>query len=217
MRMEFESDARLLQVHMTLLSLRIETAVSQNEDVANESDALNWLVKRINRLSPQCPEGFRSEENKIQFLRDPVIGREWASQAISQITTSKYSFNGFVSALREGLQYTEELHRHKQVSPPPLSKDLGPLLYQQYGRSPPSVSKFKPRWSQDNASNRGSTFLCKNSLYRNGRRVRCNLCGSDSHLQRFHSEALKKILATASRLEKAPFISSATWLTELMT
>ena len=177
---------------MTLRGLPIETAVSQNEDVTNESDALNWLVKRINRLSPQCPEGFRSEENKMQFIGDAVIRREWASQAISQITTSKYSFNGFVSALCEGLQYTEELRRHKQVSPPSLSKDLGQFLYQQYGRPPRIVSKFKPRLSQDNASNRGSTFLRKNPLDRDGRRMRCNLCGSNSHFQRFHSEALKK-------------------------
>ena len=192
MRAEFESDARRLEVHMTIRSLRIESAVSQNEDVTNDSESLNWLVMRINRLTPQFPEGFRSEENKMQFLRDAVIGREWASQAISQITTSKYSFSGFVSALREVLQYSEELRRHKRVSSPSFGKDFGPLLYQQYGQPPRSVSKFKPRLSQHNAPRRMGILPRRNSLDRSGKRMRCHLCGSDSHLQRFHSEAIKQ-------------------------
>lgn len=76
MRNEFESDARRLQVHMTLRGLSISRVMSDNDDVTDESEALNWLVKRINKLTPQCPEGFRSEDNKIQFLRDAVLGKE---------------------------------------------------------------------------------------------------------------------------------------------
>ena len=59
MRAEFESDALRLGVHMTIRSLPIESAVSQKEDMTNDSESLNWLVKRINRLTPQCSEGFR--------------------------------------------------------------------------------------------------------------------------------------------------------------
>lgn len=129
---------------MTLRSLRTEIAVSHNEDATNESDSLNLLVKRINCLSPQFPEDFRSEENNIQFLWDAVIGSEWASQDISQITTSKYSFDGFVSALREGLRYIEELRRHKRLSTPSLGKECGPLLYQQYRFPPRSVEVKAP-------------------------------------------------------------------------
>lgn len=80
MRAELESDVRRLEVHMTLCSIRIETAFYQNEDVTNESDSLNWLVRIINQLSPQYPEGLSSEENEIQFLRDAVIGREWLAR-----------------------------------------------------------------------------------------------------------------------------------------
>ena len=117
---------------------------------------------------------------------------EWASQAISQIKTSKYSLSGFVSALCAGLQYSEELRRHKRVSPPSFGKDFGPLLYQQYGRPLRSVSKFKPRLSQHSAPRHMGILPRRNPLDRSGKRMRCHLCGSDSHIQRFHSEAMKQ-------------------------
>ena len=60
MRDELDSDARRLQVNMTLRGLRVERVMSENENVVDESDALNWPVKRINKLTPQCPEGLRS-------------------------------------------------------------------------------------------------------------------------------------------------------------
>ena len=116
MRDEFESDARRLHVNMALRGLKVERVMSENENVVDGSDALNWLVKCINNLKPQFPEGFRSQDNKIQFLRHADIGIEWASQAISQITTSKYSFKGVISALREGLQYGEEVRRHESAA-----------------------------------------------------------------------------------------------------
>ena len=64
MRTEFESDIKLLQVYMTLRGLRIERVFSENEDVINETDALNCIVKRINKLATQCTKGFGHEENK---------------------------------------------------------------------------------------------------------------------------------------------------------
>ena len=140
-RDEFESDSRGLQLHMTLRGLRVERVLSENENFVDESDGFTGLVKRINTLAPKCPDGFRSHNNKIQFLSDSVIGNEWASQAISQITTPKYSFNGFVSALREGLKYGEEVKRHKSAA---CSTDQQ-TFYQQYGRPPRSVVEFPPK------------------------------------------------------------------------
>lgn len=189
MRTEFESDARRLEVHLTLRGLRLERVISENEDVADSSEALNWLVRRINKLTPQCPEGFRSEDNKIQFLRDAVTGKDWASQAISQINTSKYSLNGFVSALREGLQYDEEVKRMKVLDPAEQQ-----TLFTRYGRPPSHVTKFGPKQNSNSSGprfggqsrGRGLTHgtTRKNPLDSQGKRIIFKLCGSDSHFAR---------------------------------
>ena len=205
MRNEFESDARRLDVHMTRRVLSLEKTLPAIEEVLSDSERLNWLVKRINRLTPQCPEGFRSEENKIQFLRDAVIGKDWASQAISQITTSQYCFKSFVSALREVLQYAEEIRRHKSIWNSPSTRSTAGILCQKYGRAPRFVSKFPQHRYRAPYSARNGNRSRKNPRDRNGKRMLCNICRSDTHLQRFHSESVKNATRDRIAANENPF------------
>ena len=178
MRNEFESDARRLQVHLTLRQLKIDKIIEQKEEVSDDSEALNWLVKFINKLTPQCPEGFKSEENKIQYLRDAVVARDWASLPISQVTSSKYAFNYFVSTLRKALQFSDERKLHEISSK---------THFQQYGREPKSVKKFGNRYGTRNVA---MTHLENgpraklNPLGKDKRRMKCHLCGSENHFMR---------------------------------
>ncbi len=77
--------------------------------LTTESEGLTKLVEHIERLVPQCPPGFRSNENKIRFLRKAVLGFDWALVPIRNIVSHRYKFNAFVTALHESLQLATEL------------------------------------------------------------------------------------------------------------
>ena len=72
---EYNSDSRQLQVQSTLEGLRLNTFISIHS-LTSESEGLNKMVEYIERLAPQCPPGFHSDENKIRFLRSAVLGYE---------------------------------------------------------------------------------------------------------------------------------------------
>ena len=71
---EYDSDARRLAVQSELEMMTL-SRVMLNHDITDEGDALNKIVYRINILTPQCPPEFRSESNKIRFLRSAVLDR----------------------------------------------------------------------------------------------------------------------------------------------
>lgn len=66
-------------------------------------------MELIDRLTPQCRPQFRSEENKINFLRSAVVCIKWAMIPVGSITSAKYTFNQLVTALREHLQLDLEI------------------------------------------------------------------------------------------------------------
>lgn len=55
------------------------------------------------------PPYARSKGNKIEYLRKSLLVYEWSKNVIRNIVSSNYSFNGFVTALHEGLQLEFEL------------------------------------------------------------------------------------------------------------
>jgi len=129
-------------------------------------------VEKINSLAPQCPTGFRSDENKLRFLRNAVLTEPWASQAISQITTSRFTYNGLATALREQLQLSEE---KKALAGPSRT------MFQQYGRNPQQVSRYAQNATRP-VNRKSFDFKKKNAIGRDGKRMLCYLCGGDDHL-----------------------------------
>ena len=153
---EYDSDARRLAVQSELEMLTLHRLMVE-KGISDEGVGLSKLVERINVLTPQCPPNFRSESNKIRYLRSAVLDRDWAQTPVSNITTAQYSFNSLVTALREQLQLqAEKKSRNPQVA----------TLYQRYGRAPPKKN----------------THRHKNPIGRDGKRMLCNGCGSDEHL-----------------------------------
>ena len=51
------------------------------------------------------PPHFRSEPHKIGYLRKAVLGHTLSKTPMSNIVTAQYSFNGFINALREHMQF----------------------------------------------------------------------------------------------------------------
>ena len=84
------------------------------------------------------PPGFRSDENKIRFLQEPVISCEWALAPIRNIISHHYKFHSFVTALHVSLELSNEL---KEACPHSFAdcitelKDEAPEIFShRYGR-----------------------------------------------------------------------------------
>ncbi len=67
MRQEYHSDSRQLQVQNSLETLKLTTFMEER-DITSVSEGLTKLVDYIERLVPQCPQGFREDKHKILYL-----------------------------------------------------------------------------------------------------------------------------------------------------
>ena len=168
---EYENDARQLAAQSELERLTFDQAMMDGD--AKSLDAgLTFLVDKINVLTPQASPEFRSEEHKKRFLRKAVLHAKWASTPIAQMTTARFSFNRFVTALREQIQFEEE----RRTSMPSATG----TYFGKYAVHPKSL-QYRSR------NNRPSHLAKRNPIGRDGRRMLCHTRGSDSHLVRQHN------------------------------
>eukprot|EP00171_Calliarthron_tuberculosum_P023123 IDg23123t1 len=112
---------------VTLEGLKLDTFMSENS-LTSVSEALNKMVEKIHRLTPQCPASFRADENKTRFLHSALINHNWALAPIRNIVTHRYKFNAFVTALHESLQLNVELKNRSSPSSTHLVQDRRRLL-----------------------------------------------------------------------------------------
>ncbi len=181
MRREYDSTARQIQVQSELETLDFRRFMA-SKGITEESSGLKQLVDHINNLFPQCPSDFRSEPEKLRYLRNAVVDVEWAHQPVSQCTSAEYTFNRLATALREALQ----LHLEKQRrSGRPLGTHIvedhsdpamGNTLYGEYGRHPRHVKPLPSSAPRTPSNPAGRTRSAKN-----GTRLTCFRCGSESH------------------------------------
>lgn len=116
-----------------------------DHELPSSTDGLTKVVSMIEEMSPQCPPHFRSEPHKIGYLRNAVLGYSWSKTPISNIVTAQYSFNRFITSLREHMKLEEEI---QNVSWRPTSITHAfseDIFVQQYGRNPKYVQKYPPR------------------------------------------------------------------------
>lgn len=146
MRRKYDSDSRQLQIQSTLECLNFDTFMSE-KSLASHSEGLAKLVEDIEQLTTQCPQGFRSDANKIRFLRKAVLHCEWALAPIRNIVSHRYEFHSFVTALHESLQLSNELKNARSDSYGTHvidDMDTDETHYQRYGRNPRDVLKHGP-------------------------------------------------------------------------
>ncbi len=134
--------------------------------LATEYEGLKRIVEYIERLTPQCPVGFRSHENKIRFLCSAVLGYEWALTPIRRIVTHGYKFHGFGTALHESLNLSEELKSRRSSSvltgiDGMEEEDAAESFFQRNERHPRDVR-------QHNAHNRHSSARGRFTRHRKG-------------------------------------------------
>lgn len=80
------------RVKAKLSTLTLDQFIRKNN--RNLREGLCELATYITNRTPQCPPNFRSEENKFDFLRQAVIGNEWAMY--SAVLDQLRSFNSSI-------------------------------------------------------------------------------------------------------------------------
>ena len=142
MKTEYNANARQLRALRALENARLAVYLAKKRPMST-AVGLDHLVNLVHKLTPQCPQQFRFEANKISFLRKAVLGFTWAKDPIKNIVTSKFSFNAFVTALHESLQLEEEEAAERTVIE---DNTVNPkTYYQRYGRHPKYVRKHQDR------------------------------------------------------------------------
>ncbi len=111
---EYNKDGRQIQIQSKLDSLRIGKFM-RDKNISDFGEGLTKLVEEIQNLTPQCQEEFRTDAHKIKTLRKAVAEcSSWSKTPIQSISTQRYTFNDFVTALHESLQTELELFGHQQ-------------------------------------------------------------------------------------------------------
>jgi len=110
MRRHYNSESKKLQLQSEMDSLDLTTFMHKHQ-LVDFGTGLTKLVDYINALAPQLPTGFGDDPHKTRYLRRAVMSLEWAQQPISQVTTARYTFVQFITALQESLQLQEEISR----------------------------------------------------------------------------------------------------------
>ena len=142
MRMEFNSNARQVQVQNALENLRPYRFMTK-KDINSVSNGLNKIVNHIEKLTSQCPPDFRQEPHSIRYLRNAVKQYSWSKIAISNIVTLSYSFTQLFTALHESLEFEDEI-QHKKITIRQVGAEEGKssnTLYQRYNRNPKHIRK----------------------------------------------------------------------------
>lgn len=169
---EYNSDARQLQVQGRLDTLRLDKFMAEHL-ITSHSEGLTKIVDLIERLTPQCQPQFRSDANKISYLRKAVLGFNWAMVPIGNIITAKYSFNSFVTALREHLQLENEVSLSSSLAVGPFKETMNGTFHQRYRRHPRQVRKYgSPR----NRSGKDTRQISNPSFEKSRRKGICHRC-----------------------------------------
>ena len=109
-RRYFNSESRKLRLQSDMDSLNLSSFMNKH-NVSDYSQGLAKRVNHINALAPELPQGFGDDAHKTRHLRRAIRQFLWALNPIAQLTTSRYTFVQFITALNESLQLKEELYR----------------------------------------------------------------------------------------------------------
>ena len=84
-------------------------------------EALTHCINAIDTLVQQCPTGFRSEQNKIRFLRHVVIDESWTMLPIAKADAGEVDWHQITTDLHAAISLLQE---RKQSMPEKHTKLL---------------------------------------------------------------------------------------------
>lgn len=99
---EYNSQVRQTRVKNYLSSIRSSTFVGQ---VTETSEALAKVYKIISKTGSSLAPG---DAHKIEFLRNAIVGLNWASEPLSRVSTHNLTFQQLFGELEAALQLNKE-------------------------------------------------------------------------------------------------------------
>ena len=113
------------------------------EKEGSMAKGLSSLAAYIANRVPQCPPCFRSESNKVDFLKQAVLDQPWAREILVRIKPST-EFQPLYTELANALQLNQEVEQRTQGShsqPRESTKTSKPFIYFTQPRTVKSMAK----------------------------------------------------------------------------
>ena len=90
-----------------LEGLRLNAILSE-KGYSSPQEALTHFIEMIDTLVPQCPEGFRSDQNNIRFLRHAVLNESSSILPIAKVDTGTIDWHQFTTDLHAAISLVRE-------------------------------------------------------------------------------------------------------------
>jgi len=147
---EYNSNSRQIQVRRMLDTMRIDTFMAE-KGITSEQAALTDMISTIDSMVPQCPPAFRSDANKISFLRQALIKQPWATHAITKVDAGDVTWRQFTTDLHAALSLRREVHpvsdTHSHFTESDIDREAR-IFMTKYGRDPRYTRKYDYRESR---------------------------------------------------------------------
>ena len=105
MNQKYNCPVRQSRVKNVLSQMRLCNKLGEIQD---EAETLAKGHKTINKLSPQVPVSHRGNKDRIQFLRNAVLGYEWTAEPLSRIESQDLLFQQLYSEIEATVQLSKE-------------------------------------------------------------------------------------------------------------
>jgi ribosomal protein L32 len=103
----------------------------------SKKEYLDHVYEEIARLSSQCPPEFRSDANRVEFLKKAVRDEQWALSTLESHMTTPMNFTTLHTRLSSSIVLHEELlTRHTNTIPTSDTPQVAPVYYgEQYAHT----------------------------------------------------------------------------------
>jgi len=184
MRNEYSSIARQNRVRKFLQGLSLRSIMREKR--LSVSESLDHLREVISKYAPQGPENHRSENDKIEYLSDALVGTDWAKPVLAQSTSASpaWSFQQLFTALDTAWLHEQ---REKDSKAKSSSSSLVPSSLPGVNFVGQQRTYGIPRRHGSKSSNPRrfeGTDQRLNQKDKYGNIRQCNNCGSKYHLMR---------------------------------
>lgn len=105
---EYNSHVRQTRIKDYLNAIRVTSFMDKG---LSETEALSKVYKLIVKLARQAPQAFRGDANKVEYLRNAVVGHSWAKEPLSRVGTMSLTFQQLHAELAASLQLEKDTQR----------------------------------------------------------------------------------------------------------
>ena len=158
---EYNSHVRQTRIKDYLNTIRVSNFMEKG---ISATDALSKVYQLIVKLARQAPQSFRGDVNKVEYLRNAVVGHGWAKEPLSRVGTMSLTFQQLHAELAASLQLENDTQRAIQRDKGNHMKDNQPYQVNFFGQGRykrrTSAPRFRTPQNKFNPLNIQGCFNC---------------------------------------------------------